>query len=218
MSDAADVMDVRTRVVGRRVSMWRHGNPLHGRRPDDPEAPTVGRLRHGNGADLDQPAREQKTDRKAFRFRGVMEGLRRKGEVDEDRWIAFQRFERNWHKAAIPTRTVSGYTGSSSGGWNPGWISQLSSSAFDRLSSEEEMRMEAVDHVQSALLALTVPRFQRALVLAVSEPIGLTELGKRLSDYRDPNKCAAIATTALLDGLWLLSNHYSILCAVVVLF
>lgn len=169
-------------------------------------APTMERLRHVRGAGVDVPVVDRRVSRKAWRIVHVVETMHRAGKIDDRRWGAWERFERDWDRASYSPSLVARYGAAAGVGGTP--VSQMSAMALTTADVGDNRRLYAIERTRDALLAVMLPRLQQALVMVVSEQCTLDQIGARISRYTQEKQRAAVAAAAIEDGLWLLYQHY----------
>lgn len=170
------------------------------------QAPTTERLRHGRHMHVESPQVDRQVDRRAWRLVNVIEVMHRRGKLDDRRWVAWERFERDWNRAAISSSIIAKYGERAGAGGTP--VSQMTAEAMTRADMMDVRRMDAIERVSGALLATTLPRLQQAIVMVASEECNLAQIGARISRYEAPRQCEAVASAAIEDGLWLIYQYY----------
>lgn len=170
-------------------------------------APTRERLRHARGSTIDEPVVDQKIARQAWRLVGVVEAMHRAGKIDDRRWAAWERFERDWNRAAIQPSIIARYGERAGAGGTP--VTQMTADAMDRAALADYRRSDAIERVRDGLLSLMLPRLQQAIVIAASEQCNLEMIGARITPLKSQQQRIAVAGAAIEDGLWLLHNFYS---------
>jgi hypothetical protein len=170
-------------------------------------APTRERLRHAQGSTIDEPVVDQKIARQAWRIVGVVEAMHRAGKLDDRRWEAWERFERDWDRAAIQPSIIARYGERAGTGRVP--VSQMTADAVRGVEVNDLRRSDAIERVQDGLLSLKLPRLQQAIVMAASEQCNLEMIGARIARHKSPKVRQAIAGVAIEDGLWLLHTYYA---------
>lgn len=170
------------------------------------QTPTTERLRHGRHMHVDAPLVDQRVERRAWRLVNVVEIMHRKGKIDDRRWSAWERFERDWNRASIAPSIIAKYGERAGVGGTP--VSQMTAEALSKAGAMDDWRMAAIDRVSGALLATTLPRIQRAMVMVVSEECNLEQIGRAICSLRSREQCIAVAGAAIEDGLWLIYQYY----------
>ena len=168
--------------------------------------PTMERLRHGRHMHIEAPFVDQRTERRTWRLVNVVEMMRRAGRIDERRWDAWERFEKDWDRAAI-SRSITAKYGERAGlGGTP--VSQMTAEAIEMANAADVQRLDAIERVHGGLAAISVPRLQRAMVMVVSQECNLEQIGAVVTTQKSVKQREAIARAAIEDGLWLLHTFY----------
>ena len=137
--------------------------------------------------------------------------MRKEGKLTDERFEAWERFERDWIRTELGNSIVAKYGERAGTGGTP--VSQLRELAGARAWAVAELRSHAIKRVIAALNHIGVPRMQWALMMAAGQECNLEMIGARISRYTDRGKQIAVAATAIEDGLWLLHTHYQNLYA-----
>lgn len=169
--------------------------------------PTMHRLLHTRGSEVQTPEFNRQMARRAWRIVPAVETMRKQGKITEGQWRAYERFDEEWNKAAAGPSVIAKYGERAGGGGTP--VAHMTSDAFDAIERRDGVRRLALAKVEAALQAIGVPRLCKALALSVANECGLEQIGYSISRYTDRGKAIAVAAMALDDALWLLDQHYT---------
>ena len=164
---------------------------------DEATAPTLERVRHLSAGAMESPAVDQKSERRAYRIKGVVEILVSRGSLDEDCLQTFRRFETDWLTANSVPSGVGGY-------------GERISGTFDRQERAEIRKVLAKNRTEDALEAIPTPWARTAVVMAAQgeDGVKLETIGRACSSYASRPAAIAAAYSALREALFHLRRHY----------
>lgn len=168
--------------------------------------PTAERMEHVRGLDIELPQVDRQTARKNWRIVCVVESLRKAGEINDDCYSAYQRFERDMALASAMPALISRYGASAGVGTTP--ASQMLPQALDRLEARDERREHARRRVKAVMDAIPWEPRRNALLLAVTSDLPPAEIGRHVSRYKGRCQAEAIAKEMLREALWQVHTTY----------
>lgn len=168
----------------------------------DYQTPTAQRLRHHSGM-IDAPERTQRTARLAYRLVSPVETLFRTGEISEDQWNAYCRFERDYSKSHKVHSLIAQYGARQGPSGTP--ASQM---AADLL-APEDIRLDASRRIIRAVDAIAHPPTVGILVHLVANEATLHSAGLIFTAYSQRQAATAAAKALVQSGLYRLAAHYA---------
>lgn len=163
-------------------------------------APTTERLR--KAVHVEKPSQDQKTKRDAWRIVGVVETMYKRGQLSDECWEAFQRFERDVDRADRVSSAIAKYGERAGIGGTP--VSQLAADVF----CPEDLKVAAVRRVEEAMEAIGHVPTVAALMTVILKETTLEKLGRQFFGWKDAKQARAAAVTALQHGCYSLAQFY----------
>ncbi len=168
---------------------------------DDTITPTLERLARAPA--YEGPQVDQRTTRRAYRLLSLVETLERDGKLPRDSVTAHARFARDHAIASRMPRCIAGY-GDVAGDGTP--ISQrIEEEGGDLL---ESRRFDARMRMDRALAALSSQTMRTALMLSVTDDVGLEGIGRACTAYTSRVPAIAAGLVILQECCWQLHLHY----------
>jgi len=168
--------------------------------------PTVNRLARAGSREIVPPVVSQQVTRRAWRIKPIVESMHDAGKIDDRRWEAYERLERDIRRAALDgPRIIALYGERAGGGGTP--THQLDADAFDRHDCRDMQRESARGRVATVMRDLTEEQ-RMALVSAVTTECTLEQIGIRCSRFANLKKAEAVAGARIEDALWLVYTAY----------
>jgi hypothetical protein len=161
------------------------------------------------GIEVQMPATDRKVSRRNWRMVNVVETMHNDGKIDDRRWSAWQRFQRDWVASERAPSVIQKYGDRFGSGGTPEW--QMAADAFTMADERMKFRIDQIDRLRNALEAVSAPNLQVALVMAAACECSLEDIGRKVSWYGDRGKAIAVAASMLDTALWLLHCHYQAL-------
>jgi hypothetical protein len=165
-------------------------------------APTLERVRNATFG-VDEPEIGQKIERRAYHIRDIFGHLAANGDLDEDQVHAGRRFARHL-ELAYRGRSVTPSYGQRFAEGTP--VGQLAAAAA------EDDAARVVDYYvlhHRAKDALP-PKPRLAMMLALEEQKGLSDIGKVITTFNDRHRRCAVATAMIQTACDVLISHYNI--------
>lgn len=156
-------------------------------------APTKERLTKHDA--WDTPAVDRKTKRDHHRIISVVEGMHRRGWVDDNQKQAFEIFSRHLEKAERVHVPMCQY-------------GRAFASADDSPWDHHDNKTDAVLKVRSAVQAVGHPNEVRALALAALTETTLEKIGKEIDGTTNTGRAITAAKIMLQAGTYRLALHY----------
>lgn len=171
--------------------------------------PTAERVRRILSVDPERVVRpqvDQKTSRKAWRIKPIMETMRDNDQLSETAYRAFVTFEGHYDAGIRDPFSCIAKYGSAVAQGTP--IGQMLADAMERAEFREVKRMNAADRCHAALVAVGRDPCRRALMMAVTMDTDLASIGAACSKFRTPSQARAVAVTLLQEACYDLQLHY----------
>lgn len=163
-------------------------------------APTPERLK--KAPHVERPMKDQKTKRDAWRIVSPVETMYKRGQLSEECWQAFQRFERDLDRADRVTSAVAKYGDRAATGGTP--VSQLATEVI----CPEDIKTAAVRRVEEAIGAIGhVPTIAALKTVSLKETT-LEEIGRKFGGWKNKPQATAAAVTMIQQGCYRLAVHY----------
>jgi hypothetical protein len=166
-------------------------------------APTPERL--SKAVYVEKPAKDQKTKRDAWRIVSPVETMYKRGQLSEECWQAYQRFERDLDRADRVTSAIAKYGERAGAGGTP--VSQLATEVI----CPEDIKIAAIQRVEEAMEAIGHTPTIAALKTAILKETTLEEIGRKFGGWRNKAQACAAAVTMIQHGCYRLAVHYGYL-------
>ena len=163
-------------------------------------APTQDRIR--KAVHVEKPSFDQKTKRDAWRIVGVAETMWKRGQLSEECWEAFQRFERDYDRADRVSSAIAKYGERAGAGGTP--VSQLATEVI----CPEDIKAAAVRRVEEAMDEIGHRPTVCVLVTMITKETTLEDLGRRFGGWKNAPQARAAAVTMIQQGCYRLAQFY----------
>lgn len=166
-------------------------------------APTPERLK--KAPHVERPSINQRTKREAWRIVSPVETMYKRGQLNEECWHAFQRYERDVDRAYRYASIISRYGERAGARGTP--VSQLTAEVI----CPEELRADAIRRVVEAEEAIGSKVMVCALKTLILKETTLEEIGRKFGGWKNKPQAIACAVTLIQQGTYKLAIHYGYL-------
>lgn len=170
--------------------------------------PTAERMRRmmGSPERVERPKVDQKTNRKAWRMKPIIESLLADEHIRAPAHDAFVCFERDWDIGMRDPQSHIAKYGKAAAQGTP--IGQMIAEAMERAEYRDVRRRNAHDRAMAALDVVRGRACRQALIMLVSEDTDLASIGTACSMFRNASQARAAAITLIQQATYDLQLHY----------
>lgn len=163
-------------------------------------APTQDRLR--KAPHVERPSLDQKTKRDAWRIVGIAETMWKRGQLSDDCWQAFQRFERDYDRADRVSSAIAKYGERAGAGRTP--VSQLATEVI----CPEDLKTAATQRIEQAMEAVGHVPTIAVLITMITKETTLEDIGRKFGGWKNAPQARAAAVTMVQQGCYRLAQFY----------